>query len=64
MYYLYKSKGCDELCVSYEEFYLCVGNTETKVAIGMTHPQLGGYDYFVHNISIGIGNTMSLYRLA
>ena len=35
---------------------MCFGNTENKVAIGLAQPQLDGYDSYVHNQLVGVGN--------
>ena len=39
-----------------EEVYLCVWDTEHKVVVGLTQPQLGGYDSYVHGQLVGSGN--------
>ena len=33
---------------------------DTKVVVGLTQPQLGGYDYYVHNQLVGPGNARVL----
>ena len=35
------------LCLQ-EEVYLCIGDKDHKVAVGMTQPQLEGCDSYVH----------------
>lgn len=35
------------LCLQ-DEVHLWIGDKNHKVAIGLTKPQLGGYDYYVH----------------
>ena len=40
--------------------YLCIGDEDHKMAVGLTQPQLGGYDSYVHNQLVGYGNARVL----
>ena len=42
--------------------YLCIGDKNTKVAVGLTQPQLGGYDSYCHNQLVGHGNARVLVQ--
>ena len=42
--------------------YLCIGEKDTKVAVGLTQPQLEGYDSFVHNQLVGRSNARVLVQ--
>ena len=42
--------------------YLCIGDEDHKVAVGLTQPQLGGYDSYVHNQLVGHGNARVLVQ--
>ena len=43
-----------------EEVYLCIGDTEHKMAVGLTQSQLGGYDSYVHGRLVRFGNARVL----
>ena len=47
-----------KLCLQ-EEVYLYT-NDAAKVAVGLTQPQLGGYDSYCHNQLVGQGNARVL----
>ena len=49
-----------KLC-SQNEVYLCT-NDGAKVALGLTQPQLGGYDSYCHNHLVGQGNARVLVQ--
>ena len=49
-----------KLC-SRDEVYLCT-NDGAKVALGLTQPQLGSYDYYCHNQLVGQGNARVLVQ--
>ena len=47
-----------KLCLQ-DEVFLCT-TYGAKVAVGLTQPQLGGYDSYVYNQLVGHGNTRVL----
>ena len=49
------------LCL-HEELYLCVGDKDHNVAVGLTETQLGGYDSYVHGRLVGYGNARVLVQ--
>jgi len=49
-----------KLCLQ-DEVFLCTRDG-AKVAVGLTQPQLGGYDYYCHNQIVGQGNARVLVQ--
>ena len=47
-----------KLCLQ-DEVFLCTKDG-AKVAVGLTQPQLGGYDSYCHNQIVGQGNARVL----
>ena len=47
-----------KLCLQ-DEVFLCTRDG-AKVAVGLTQPQLGGYDSYYHNQIVGQGNARVL----
>ena len=49
-----------KLCLQ-DEVFLCTKDG-AKVAVGLTQPQLGGYDSYCHNQLVGQGNARVLVQ--
>ena len=49
-----------KLCLQ-DEVFLCTTDG-AKVAVGLTQPQLGGYDSYCHNQIVGQGNARVLVQ--
>ena len=49
------------LCLQ-EEVYLYTGDKDHKIVVGLTQPQLGGYDSYVHGRLVGHGNARVLVQ--